>query len=140
MNQWIIWRHAEAGHARSDLERPLTERGQQQAADSAAWLKAQGIDFPAYSSAATRAQQTVRHYHDDATSLDGLNPDNGFRCVCDTLQPLLSKNAVIVGHLPWVNYISSELTGQSIPTFGYSSICWLEHDNGIWTLKTTYRF
>ncbi|MBV7434319.1 histidine phosphatase family protein [Cardiobacteriaceae bacterium TAE3-ERU3] len=140
MYEWILWRHAEAGFARSDLERPLTDCGQQQAADSAAWIKDQGIKFPAYCSQATRAQQTVAYYDEHATVLDGLNPGCGFSCVRETLQQLEGQDAVIVGHLPWIHGITSELLGKNISAHDYSSVCWLQNDNGIWTLKAQYRF
>lgn len=140
MYEWILWRHAEAGFARSDLERPLTDRGQQQAADSASWLKDQGVDFPAYCSQATRAQQTVAHYDEAATVLDGLNPASSIASVREALQQLEGKNAVFVGHLPWIHRITSELLGENIRAHDYSSVCWLQNDGGIWTLKAQYRF
>lgn len=140
MHEWILWRHAEAGFGRSDLARPLTERGQQQAADSAAWLKEQGVDFPVYCSEALRGQQTAAHYSDDVIVLPGLNPDGAMNHVHQALATLAGKNAVIVGHLPWIHRVTSELLGENIRAHDYSSLCWLQHENGIWTLKAQYRF
>lgn len=140
MYQWIFWRHAEAGFAQSDLERPLTERGWQQAKDSADWLQTQGVTFTGYSSEAVRGQQTLSCYQEQGKQLAGLNPDGSLAAVHQALATLEGENAVIVGHLPWINHIVSELLGQRVATFGYSSICWLVHDDEQWTLKQQYRF
>lgn len=140
MYEWILWRHAEAGFARSDLERPLTDLGHRQAADSATWLEAQGIEFSAYCSQAIRAQQTAAHYDQSVTILEELNPDRSISSVREALQQLEGKSAVIVGHLPWIHRITSELLDERMPVHDYSSVSWLQNDGGIWTLKAHYRF
>lgn len=130
----VFWRHAEAGFAYEDLARPLTARGMRQAERTADWLRAQGVNFPVFCSQALRGQQTASCYG-EAEIIAGLNPDNGFMPVWQALDALTVRDAVIVGHMPWIGAaIARYMDGQS-PMVGYSELFWLSDDDGEWRLR-----
>lgn len=132
----IFWRHAEAGFAARDLDRPLTARGAQQAARSAEWLDRQSIRYPAYCSQALRGQQTAACYRAPQI-LAGLNPDEGLAPVWAALDTL-PDDAVIVGHMPWIAAAIARLLDGAPAFVGYSEVFWLSNDDGAWRLKAHF--
>lgn len=132
----IFWRHAEAGFAHNDLARPLTARGEQQAARSAQWLHGQNIAYPAYCSQALRGQQTAACYRPPHI-LAGLNPDCGLQPVWQALDTL-PDNAVIIGHMPWIGAAIARYLDGTPAFIGYSELYWLSDENGTWQLKGHY--
>lgn len=133
----LFWRHAEAGFAHEDLARPLTARGVQQAERTAAWLRAQGVDFPVFASQALRGQQTAACYGKPQI-LAGLNPDNGFAPVWQALDALAAEDAVIVGHMPWIAAAIARVLGDVPPMVGYSELFWLSDAQGQWKLQAHF--
>lgn len=137
--QRIFWRHAQAAWAAQDLERTLTEQGLAQAQAAAAWLKAQGIDYPIYCSEARRAQQTAACYAAPQI-LAGLNPDGELEDVQNALADIHTEQAIIVGHLPWIGQIVGQMLGKSSGYVEVSTaeIFCLEQQAGIWTLRNHF--
>ncbi|MDO5091125.1 MAG: histidine phosphatase family protein [Cardiobacteriaceae bacterium] len=133
----LFWRHAETGFALSDLERPLTARGQQQAQATAQWLLDQGIDYPIYASEALRGQQTAACYASPHI-LAGLNPDRGLAPVWQALDAICDTNAIIVGHMPWIGAAIARHLDIPAPFVGHSELYWLRHDGHAWQLHTRH--
>ena len=105
MTDLILWRHAEAenaGENEDDLDRPLTQRGEKQAARMAVWLDRQLPDgLRVLASPARRTEQTAkalgRKYKLRAELLPGGQPDE----LLELAQWPRSRGAVlIVGHQP----------------------------------------
>lgn len=132
----LFWRHAEAGYGAHDLARPLTPRGQAQAARTAQWLQAQGVAFPVFCSEALRGQQTAACYQ-TPDIVAGLNPDQGLKPVWEALDTL-PDNAVIVGHMPWIAAAIARFIDQMPAFVGYSELFWLCNDDGTWHLKAHF--
>lgn len=139
--QRIFWRHAQAGWAAQDLSRSLSEAGLAQAQAAADWLRAQGIDYPVYSSEALRAQQTAACFSASVQTVAGLNPDRSAAEVDAALAAITDENAVVVGHLPWIG----EVVGRYLDAAsGYveahtAEVFWLQRQDGGWTLKGRFR-
>jgi phosphohistidine phosphatase len=110
----ILWRHAEAAEAGSgddDLLRPLTSRGERQAARMATWLNQQ---LPATTrvlvSPARRTQQTAAALERKVRIVDALAPGAG---VADLLAaakwPESKEPVLVVGHQPTLGLVASML-------------------------------
>ena len=116
MMDLILWRHAEAldeSEAMEDLQRPLTSRGEKQAARMAAWLDRQ---LPAgvrvICSPARRTEQTAlalgRKYKLRAELLPGCTPAE----LLELAQWPTGKGTVlVVGHQPVLGQTIAELVG-----------------------------
>jgi len=116
MMDLILWRHAEAREAadgEDDLQRPLTARGEKQAARMAAWLDRQLPEgLRVMSSPALRTQQTVqalgRKYKLRAELLPGGSPH-------DLLElarwPHARGAVLVVGHQPMLGQTIAQLLG-----------------------------
>lgn len=115
--EWLyLVRHGEAKPAQEDPERPLTERGQQQARRTAAWLAATGLPVERIMhSGKRRAEQTAEimagHLspppHSEAVA--GLAPNDDVRPMAEAAQrqgPAL----MLVGHLPFLSRLVGCLT------------------------------
>ena len=101
----ILWRHAEAemGAAHmDDLSRPLTARGEKQAARMAAWLERQLPDgLRVLSSPARRAEQTATALGRKYKLRAELLPDGTAQDLLELVQWPRSRGAVlVVGHQP----------------------------------------
>lgn len=73
----ILWRHADAEYiAPSDLQRPLSSKGQKQAGKMARWLRdhLDGRPVRVISSAAYRARETAAALGEKIEVLPSLNP------------------------------------------------------------------
>ena len=116
MMDLILWRHAEAldeSEDMEDLQRPLTSRGEKQAARMAAWLDRQ---LPAgvrvICSPARRTEQTAlalgRKYKLRAELLPGCTPAE----LLELAQWPTGKGTVlVVGHQPVLGQTIAELVG-----------------------------
>jgi phosphohistidine phosphatase len=116
MMDLILWRHAEAldeSEGMEDLQRPLTSRGEKQAARMAAWLDRQ---LPAgvrvICSPARRTEQTAlalgRKYKLRAELLPGCTPAE----LLELAQWPTGKGTVlVVGHQPVLGQTIAELVG-----------------------------
>lgn len=118
MMDLILWRHAEAldeSEAMEDLQRPLTSRGEKQAARMAAWLDRQLPDGArVICSPARRTEQTAlalgRKYKLRAELLPGCTPAE----LLELAQWPKGKGTVlVVGHQPVLGQTIAELVGFS---------------------------
>ena len=101
----ILWRHAEAevgAEHMDDLARPLTARGEKQAARMAAWLERQLPDgLRVLSSPARRAEQTAMALGRKYKLRAELLPDGTAQELLTLVQWPRSRGAVlVVGHQP----------------------------------------
>lgn len=134
----ILWRHAEAidlgtpvtPGCKRDLERKLTERGQQQAAVSARWLKTYlKRDFRVMSSPALRALQTAKAFTDKPDIMQDLDPLADASHILAAINWPQGKDVIVVGHQPWLGRVASLLlSGQEQDwSVKKSAIWWLSH-------------
>ncbi len=141
MENKIFWRHAEAVWCGRDHERRLSDRGWRQARRSAEWLRSRGVAFPVFCSQALRGQETAGCYHAAPTQLAGLDPGQSAATVFAALQALDGRDAVIVGHLPWIGEVVATLLakqGGYLPV-NYSEVFWLVcEDDEKWRLEARY--
>jgi phosphohistidine phosphatase len=110
----ILWRHAEAVEHDADmpdLERPLTPRGERQAARMAAWLNRQ---LPAttrvLASPARRTQQTALALERKFRTVPGIAPDASAQAVLDAARwPTAKEPVLVIGHQPTLGLVASQL-------------------------------
>src|SRR5688572_9717451 len=100
--QLILWRHADAEDGAPDLERRLTAKGHEDAAEVARWLLARlPPDFELVASPAVRAQQTAealkRSIRTDKRLAPGASVD---ALIAAAGWPGADGTVVIVGHQP----------------------------------------
>ena len=112
----ILWRHAEAHELEdgmSDLDRPLTRRGERQAARMAAWLDRQLPDGTRIlSSSARRTDETVRALGRRFKSLDELRPGASAGQVLQLAGwPTAKTPVLVVGHQPTLGRVAAQLLG-----------------------------
>lgn len=108
----IFWRHGQAGWGASDFQRNLTNVGHYQAESVSQWLHDHAIHFPAYTSQALRAQQTIAYYSKQAKIIPAFNPDLPLKTVLQGLRSIDHAKIVIVGHLPWIAGIANHLLNE----------------------------
>jgi phosphohistidine phosphatase len=128
----ILWRHAEAvesGEHLADLERPLTARGERQAARMAAWLNQQ---LPAttrvLASPARRTQQTALALERKFRTVAALAPDAPPEAVLQAARwPSAKEPVLVVGHQPTLGLVAAQLlTGaQHALAVKKGSVWWL---------------
>lgn len=134
----ILWRHAEAidlgtpvtPGCKRDLERQLTERGQQQATITARWLQKNiKRDFRVICSPADRAVQTVKAFRDKPEIISDLGPLADASHVLGAINWPQGKDVIVVGHQPWIGRVASLLlSGQEQDwSVKKSAIWWLSH-------------
>ena len=133
MMDLILWRHAEAEEAEDggdDLARPLTPRGEKQAARMAAWLDRQlpeGLRVVA--SPARRTEQTAhalgRKFKMRAELLPGGTPQD----LLELVQWPRAKGAVlVVGHQPTLGEVAQKLLGMQMScSIKKGAVWWLHH-------------
>ena len=134
MTDLILWRHAEAenaGENEDDLDRPLTQRGEKQAARMAVWLDRQLPDgLRVLASPARRTEQTAmalgRTYKLRAELLPGGQPDE----LLELAQWPRSRGAVlVVGHQPMLGQTVARLLGLRADecSIRKGAVWWLRH-------------
>ena len=134
----ILWRHAEAidlgspvtPGCKRDLERKLTERGQQQAASTASCLqKNMKRDFRVICSPADRAIQTAEAFCAKPEIIQDLCPLADASHVLGAINWPQGKDVIVVGHQPWIGRVASLLlSGQEQDwSVKKSAIWWLSH-------------
>ena len=134
MMDLILWRHAEAENAPDggeDLERPLTHRGEKQAARMAVWLDRQLPDgLRVLASPARRTEQTARALGRKiklrAELLPGGSPDE----LLELVQWPRARGAVlVVGHQPLLGQTAARLLGLQAPQCAIrkGAVWWLRH-------------
>lgn len=113
--QIILWRHAEAEDvAATDLARPLTKRGHQQAAHMAAWLQAQlGDDFSRWRiivSPALRTQETAKALRCAFETIPSIAPEASPDAVLTAADwPNSTQPTLVVGHQPTLGMVAARL-------------------------------
>jgi phosphohistidine phosphatase len=117
----ILWRHAQAHDALpgcDDLLRPLTHKGEGQAARVAAWLDRQlPQSARVISSPARRAEQTVKALGRKFKLREELKPDGSADEVLELIKwtpetgPLHKGAVLVVGHQPLLGQIAARLMG-----------------------------
>ncbi|UOB04253.1 SixA phosphatase family protein [[Acidovorax] ebreus] len=134
MTDLILWRHAEAenaGENEDDLDRPLTQRGEKQAARMAVWLDRQLPDgLRVLASPARRTEQTAkalgRKYKLRAELLPGGQPDE----LLELAQWPRSRGAVlVVGHQSMLGQTVARLLGLRADecSIRKGAVWWLRH-------------
>ena len=141
----ILWRHAQAVMLEDeggtvafdlarDLARPLTPKGERQAARMAEWLNQRLPDTTRIlASPARRTQQTAEALGRRFRTVDAINP---LACVDDLLVaarwPDAREPVLIVGHQPTLGLLAARLlTGQDQP--------WSVHKGSAWWLRSRER-
>lgn len=113
----ILWRHAEAeegGEGQDDLLRPLTARGEKQAARMAAWLDRQLPEgLRVLCSPALRTEQTARALGRKYKLRAELLPDGSAQDLLELVQWPRTRGAVlVVGHQPVLGQTVARLLGM----------------------------
>jgi phosphohistidine phosphatase len=112
----ILWRHAQAQDieaGETDIDRPLTTRGEKQAARMAAWLERRlPKETSVLASPARRAVQTAQALSRDFTQSDELAPGG---TVAQLLRlahwPQGTGAVLVVGHQPVLGQTIAQLLG-----------------------------
>ncbi|WKB52386.1 phosphohistidine phosphatase SixA [Eleftheria terrae] len=114
----ILWRHAEARPladdsqgAAEDLKRPLTPKGERQAARMAEWLHRH---LPSSArvlvSPALRTQQTAQALGRPFKTVPSLAPEAPVRAVLEAVRwPRSNEAVLVVGHQPTLGRVAAQL-------------------------------
>jgi phosphohistidine phosphatase len=142
MMDLILWRHAEAEVAAEggdDLSRPLTKKGEKQAAKMASWLDSQLPEGTrVLVSPAVRTQQTVAPLDRKFKLRDELVPETSVDDVLALLKwhpetgPQLKGPVLLVGHQPYLGQLVSQLLGMKEETCPVRK-------GAVWWLRTRVR-
>ena len=133
----ILWRHAEAvesDDAAGDLERPLTSRGERQAARMAAWLNQH---LPAttrvLASPARRTQQTALALERKFRTVPALAPDASVTALLEAARwPDAKEPVLVIGHQPTLGMTAAQLlSGADQP--------WAVKKGAVWWLRSRER-
>jgi phosphohistidine phosphatase len=130
----ILWRHAEAsdpGEGQDDLDRPLTSKGERQAARMATWLQRQ---LPSSTrvlvSPARRAQQTAAALDRKFKTVPAVAPTGTVDALLASARwPESREPVLVVGHQPVLGLAASYLLcGQPHAwTVRKGGVIWLRH-------------
>lgn len=133
----ILWRHAEASEsddAEDDLSRPLTSRGERQAARMGAWLNQH---LPAttrvLASPAKRTQQTAAALERKFRTMPALGPGSSVTALLDAARwPDAKEPVLVVGHQPTLGLVAAHLlAGVAQP--------WSVKKGAVWWLRRRER-
>jgi len=132
----ILWRHAEAAEdgAEGDLARPLTTRGERQAARVADWLNRH---LPAttrvLASPALRAQQTAKALDRKFKTVPALAPGCSVAALLDTARwPQSREPVLVVGHQPTLGLAAAWLLAGAAQA-------WSVRKGAVWWLRSRER-
>lgn len=130
----ILWRHAEAEDGFPDMARVLTEKGQQQAADMADWLKKRlPADARILVSPALRTQQTASALSKNFSTVETIAPGaNAAAILTAAGWPRAGGTVLIVGHQPTLGEVLALLLANQ-----YDS--WSVKKGAIWWLVSRKR-
>lgn len=125
----ILWRHAEAEDGFPDMARVLTEKGQKQAEDMAAWLKKRlPDDARILVSPAVRTQQTAAALARNFSTVETIAPGASAAAILHAAGwPRAGGTVLIVGHQPTLGEVISQLLVNQYGSWGVkkSAIWWL---------------
>lgn len=112
----IFWRHAEAKEEfekGKDMDRPLTHKGEKQAAKMAAWLNRQMPEATRiWVSPALRTVQTAIALDRKYKIRDELSPNGTTDTVLKTIHwPTFKSTVLVVGHQPLIGLVIAKLLG-----------------------------
>ena len=131
----ILWRHADAEDAAPDLERRLTQKGRQQAARVADWLRARlPQDFTVLSSPAARAREPAEALLGAPRIVDALAPGAPVRRIVEAAGwPRGDGTVVVVGHQPDLGRALAYLVAgrESEWSLQKGALWWLESDQPV---------
>ncbi len=131
----ILWRHAHAGDhladPADDLLRPLTPKGERQAARMAQWLQQHLTDSTrVLASPATRTQQTAVALSRAFKTVDALAPDRSVdELLAATRFPRSREAVLVVGHQPTLGLVAARLMGAG------PSTSWAMKKGAVWWLR-----
>ena len=127
----LLWRHAEAEDGEDDLKRRLTERGEKQARDMAAWIhRHRPKDMRVIVSPAARTQQTAEALQLPFETLRKIGPE---ACVSELIAasgwPHAKGAVLIVGHQPSLGRLASLLLAglEADWSIKKGALWWLRH-------------
>ncbi|WP_066567021.1 histidine phosphatase family protein [Snodgrassella sp. CFCC 13594] len=126
----ILWRHAEAEEGDEDLQRKLTNKGQQQAKITATWLRERLPEHTrVWVSQAKRSQQTAAHLKLPVSVVPMLNPTTRSHDLPGLLQRENNESALVwVGHQPWLGQMCAFLLNQQWD----NTLYWSVKKSGFW--------
>ena len=146
--QLTLVRHGEAAPPIDgiDSKRPLTERGRQQAQETADYLQAQVQPDVFVVSTLLRAQQTlsyIQQYFKDVPVLicDKIKPDDDAKAAIEWLSQLPFANIVVVCHMNVVAHIAEQLTHENFHPYALAEARTYEQTviaQGLSTQKQAY--
>jgi phosphohistidine phosphatase len=113
----ILWRHAEAvpeHDGLSDLERPLTPKGERQAQRMAEWLNQRlAHSTRILVSPAVRCQQTARTLGRSFKTLQALAPDGSGESLLKAARwPAGTEPVLVIGHQPTLGVVAAQLLAE----------------------------
>ncbi len=130
----ILWRHAEAIEpeaGQADMTRPLTRRGEKQAAKMAAWLDRQMPDTTRiWVSPSRRTEQTAAALGRKFKITDALAPQATVEQLLELAQwPLGTGCVLMIGHQPTLGQTLSQVLGLSAGECAVKkgAVWWVRH-------------
>ena len=133
----ILWRHAEAHVQRegqSDLERPLTSKGERQAQRMAEWLNQRiAHSTRILVSPALRSQQTAQALAKNFKTTDAVAPEGSVEALLKAARwPDAAEPVLVVGHQPTLGLVAAQLlTDQPLG--------WAIKKGAVWWLRSRER-
>ncbi len=142
-------RHGQAKDSSEDPDPPLSDYGQKEVDHVAQKLKKHDVQVQAvYHSRKLRAKETAITLSASLTAIDGILELDGLRPM-DPIEPIIqliseeSHDIMLVGHLPFMNYLASHLTQideqEAFIQFPTACMICLEEERDRWavTLRIT---
>jgi phosphohistidine phosphatase len=132
----ILWRHAEAEPDGPDLARPLTPKGQRQAAKMGAWLEHHlPPGAKVLASPAVRAQQTAHALGRKFATVSAIAPGASATAVLAAVGwPGGAETVLVVGHQPTLGEVAALVLAGDEAAWAVkkSAIWWLSgRDRGV---------
>jgi phosphohistidine phosphatase len=143
----LLWRHADAAEGSPDLERPLTAKGTEQAAQVARWIRRELPPHPRIIvSPARRTRQTAEALKLTYTIAADLAPGASPGTVLALVERLVSElerdsAALLVGHQPWIGETAAALISGTPDAWSVrkAAVWWLVRreraGSSQWTLR-----
>jgi phosphohistidine phosphatase len=136
----ILWRHADAregGDDLSDLNRPLSPRGERQAQRMAQWLHRHLPDNTrVLASPALRTRQTAQAFTPKFKLVDELAPDRSPTELLHAARwPDAGRSVLVVGHQPALGLTAAYLLAGGAAVTG----AWTIRKGAIWWLRRRER-